>query len=233
MLTTQTFEVDGVNFAAYDREPSMPRAKAKPYHHGDLRAALVDAGTKLLRERGPAALSLREVAKAAGVSHAAPYRHFEDKAQLLAAIAAAGFHRLRAGMARAVAEHPDDPQAQLVAAGEAYVDLAVKHPETMQLMFGGVVDFEKLREQLGDVGPASFGDLVSIVEAGQRAGVLREADTRELTIASWSIAHGLGMLLAGGALGAGRRSQAEARALVSRVIALVLGGLASESSRRG
>jgi AcrR family transcriptional regulator len=105
----------------------MARAGAKPYHHGDLRAALIESGTKLLRERGAAALSLREVAKAAGVSHAAPYRHFEDKAQLLAAIAAAGFERLRAAMQKAAADHPEDPRSQLIAAGEAYV---ISRPST-------------------------------------------------------------------------------------------------------
>jgi AcrR family transcriptional regulator len=183
------------------------------------------AGTKLLRERGAAALSLREVAKVAGVSHAAPYRHFEDKGQLLAAIAAAGFERLRAGMAKAAADHPGDPRGQLVAAGEAYVDLAVKQPETMHLMFGGIVDAKALQGELGKVGPGAFGDLVAIVEAGQRAGIFRCGETIELTIASWSIAHGLGMLLAAGQLGPGKRSQAELRALASRVIALTVGGL--------
>jgi AcrR family transcriptional regulator len=208
---------------------SMPRASAKPYHHGDLRAALIDAGTKLLRERGAAGLSLREVAKAAGVSHAAPYRHFEDKGQLLAAIAAAGFERLRAGMAKAAADHPDDPRAQLIAAGEAYVELAAKHPETMHLMFGGMIEPGKLRGALGEKGPGAFGDLVAIIESGQRAGIFARGETIELALASWSIAHGLGMLLAGGQLGPGKkRTPSELKALASRVIALGVGGLMRE-----
>jgi AcrR family transcriptional regulator len=213
--------------AAYDL--SMARAGAKPYHHGDLRAALIESGTKLLRERGAAALSLREVAKAAGVSHAAPYRHFEDKAQLLAAIAAAGFERLRAAMQKAAADHPEDPRSQLIAAGEAYVDLATKHAETMQLMFGGMVEQQKLRGELGHAGSGAFEALVAIVEAGQRAEIFRRGETRELALASWSIAHGLGMLLAGGTLGPGKkRTPAELRALASRVIALSVGGLMRE-----
>ncbi len=202
----------------------MPSA-AKPYHHGDLRAALVRAGTKLLRERGAAALSLREVAKVAGVSHAAPYRHFEDKAQLLAAIAAAGFQRLRDGMAKAVADHPDDPRAQLLAAGEAYVELAVRSPETMHLMFGGIVDAKALRSEVEHAGAGAFHDLVAIVEACQRAKLFRCGDTKELTITAWSIVHGIGMLLAAGQLPPGKRSVADLRATATRVIELAVGGL--------
>ena len=72
----------------------MPTNGQRPYHHGDLRRSLIQAGSKLIEEKGLAGLSLREVARVAGVSHTAPYRHFQDKADLLAAIAQVGFEQL-------------------------------------------------------------------------------------------------------------------------------------------
>ena len=105
------------------------------YHHGDLRNALLEAGEQLLVERGAAALSLREVAKLAGVSHAAPYRHFRDKAALLQALAASGFERLQVDIKAAAARIAHDPELKLVEAGVAYVRLAVRNPALMQLMF--------------------------------------------------------------------------------------------------
>ena len=200
----------------------MPK---KAYHHGDLRAALIRAGTELLRERGAAGLSLREVAKAAGVSHAAPYRHFEDKQQLLAAIAAAGFERLRDGMAKAAADHPDDPRAQLYAAGDAYIELATDAPDTMHLMFGGIVDPKQIQGELGQVAQNAFAGLVDIVARNQKAGVIVEGDTIELAVSAWSIVHGLGMLVAGGQLGPMYRTEEERREAVARVVDRSLHGL--------
>jgi hypothetical protein len=96
-------------------------------------------------------------------------------------------------------------------------------------MFGGMVEQQKLRGELGHAGSGAIEALVAIVEAGQRAEIFRRGETRELALASWSIAHGLGMLLAGGTLGPGKkRTPAELRALASRVIALSVGGLMRE-----
>ena len=203
----------------------MPAKSKKAYHHGDLRAALVKAGTKLLRERGAAGLSLREVAKAAGVSHAAPYRHFADKQELLAAIAAAGFGRLRTAIESAASAHPDDPRAALHAAAENYVDLAADDPDTMHLMFGGIVDPTRLTGDLGVAAQTAFGGLVNVIKRAQEAGVVVPGDTFEISLAAWSIVHGLGMLLAGGQLTPAYRTEAERRAVVRRVIDLNLHGL--------
>jgi AcrR family transcriptional regulator len=197
----------------------------KAYHHGNLRAALVQAGTTLLRKRGAAGLSLREVAKAAGVSHAAPYRHFEDKQQLLAAIAGEGFRRLRAGLDQAAALHPDDARAQLYAAAEAYIDLATSAPDTMQLMFGGVVDHKQIQGELGQGARTAFEGLVEIIARNQQAGVVVDGDTIELAVSAWSIVHGVGMLVAGGQLGPLYRAEDERSEAVRRVVDRALRGL--------
>src|SRR5713101_5210209 len=97
------------------------RFKPKPYHHGDLRYALIQAGLELLSEGGAAALELRKVARRAGVSHAAPYRHFADKQTLVAAINEEGFRRLAERIRSTLREAPDDPFEQLQAIARAYV----------------------------------------------------------------------------------------------------------------
>src|SRR2546430_6260512 len=100
---------------------------AKRYHHGDLRRTLIDAALRIVEQVGPGALSLRELARHAGVSHAAPYRHFASREALLAALAAEGFRGLGAEMA-ALASDGGDPLARFAALGLAYVRYAVAHP---------------------------------------------------------------------------------------------------------
>src|SRR5690349_3579164 len=97
------------------------------YHHGDLRPALLKAAGRVLEKEGPAALSLRELARRAGVSHNAPYRHFADREALLAALAADGFRMLGEVLGVASSRHR----------GEAYVRFALEHPQLFRLMFGG------------------------------------------------------------------------------------------------
>ncbi len=119
----------------------MSPSKA-PYHHGDLRNALVDAGLSLIEQAGAEAFSLREVAREVGVSANAAYRHFEDKGALLTAIAVSGFERLSSEMQEAMlAARPkgavkSPAVARFNAAARAYVDLAQEHPQLYGLMFG-------------------------------------------------------------------------------------------------
>src|SRR6266478_9089319 len=114
-------------------EMSSPvdRQKPKPYHHGDLRHALIQAGLEMLAEGGAAALDLRKVARKAGVSHAAPYRHFADKQALIAAINEEGFHRLAERIQHALQEVPDDAFEQLFGIARAYVQFAQENPWLM------------------------------------------------------------------------------------------------------
>src|SRR5215203_6786850 len=108
----------------------------RPYHHGDLPRAIVKAAHKILSETQGMEFSLRELARRAGVSHNAPYKHFADKRELLAAVSAAGFEMLTKRMARANAEG-GDARAQLFAMLRAYIDQGLENPALYRLMFGG------------------------------------------------------------------------------------------------
>ena len=163
------------------------------YHHGNLRYALLEAAEQLLVKRGAAALSLREVAKMAGVSHAAPYRHFKDKAALLWALAESGFERLRAVIRTATDSMPHDPEQQLAAAGVAYVHMAVRSPELLQLMFSTELDQPESKALRSVVMVES---LLDIIRTGIETGVFRDRDPLELALVAWTSMHGLAMLLA-------------------------------------
>ena len=187
------------------------------YHHGNLREALLEAGERLLAERGATGVSLRSVARAAGVSHAAPYRHFADKNALLARLAETGFARLRDGLRAAVERHPDDPRRQLIAAAAAYVRLAVANPAMNQLMFGGALpDDEPLRR----TAQQSFQGLLDIIENGARAGLYMDRPLPELAATAWSLVHGLAMLAATGKLpqGIAGTPEAAARIMAERLL---------------
>src|SRR4051794_36901136 len=108
---------------------------ARPYHHGNLREALLDAGERALESAGAQSLSLRELAREVGVSHAAPRRHFPDKQALLDALAQAGFERLGALLAAAVAGAGADFDERFLALARAYVAYATEHPALVDLMF--------------------------------------------------------------------------------------------------
>jgi AcrR family transcriptional regulator len=177
----------------------VEEAKA-PYHHGNLKAELLTAAIDLLRKHGPAGLSLREVAKVAGVSHSAPYRHFADKSALLAAVARQGFLNLAARLEQVAKEYELDPKRQLIEAGVVYVELAVQNPEVTQLMFGGFLDIKQCSPEVVEDAQRAFNGLLEIVRNGQKAGIYRDREPMNLTLAAWSIVHGLAMLIAGNQL---------------------------------
>ena len=200
----------------------MPASKSTDsYHHGDLRNALLSAGEVLLQQHGPGGLSLREVARVAGVSHAAPYRHFRDKAALLQALAGRGYERLRDAIRAAAAQVPHGPEQQLIAAGIAYVRLAVDKPAITQLMFSGTLD----PAQTGPSGEAAFAALQDIIEAGIKAGVFRQRESRELALVAWTSMHGLAMLITAGLLDVDSSDKAALDALVGSVASNVIYGI--------
>ena len=108
---------------------------ARSYHHGNLKHALLDASLALIRTVGPGAFTLREVARRAGVSHNAPYRHFRDKGELLAALAADGFDRLTKSMTDA-ARGGGGALDRLRLSGRGYVQFALRYPQHFAVMFG-------------------------------------------------------------------------------------------------
>jgi AcrR family transcriptional regulator len=150
------------------------------YHHGDLRATLLQAAGKRLERKGIAALSLREVARRAGVSHNAPYRHFAGREGLLAALAAQGFERLGQAMRGQTGR----------GMGEAYVRFALQHPQRFRLMFGGQIELERY-PQLRAAASSAFGQLQSAFSG-------YGGDARSAAAAAWSLVHGLSHLILDG-----------------------------------
>jgi len=204
------------------------RVAQKPpdaYQHGDLREALIDAGVKLLTEGGLAQLSLRAAAQLAGVSHGAPYRHYRDKAALVAAIAERGFRTLTKAM-RDELERSGARKAgrKLTALAVGYVAFATAHPAYLQLIFGSGLSKEDAPESLRAAGEEAYLVLRDVVEAGIRAGELRKGDTDEVALACWSLVHGLSMLFIHGAVPKPETAKLE-RALTERVVLLLGEGI--------
>lgn len=185
------------------RPASAASAAARPYHHGDLRAALLAAAEEELAARGMEGFSLRQVARRAGVSHAAPAHHFGDAQGLLTALAAEGFRQFLAAQAAREAAAPPDPGEQLVAAGLGYVDFATARPALFRLLWQSErPDFG--HPDLGQAARAAFQHLVDQVTAAGGDSTADEA-------AVWAMAHGLADLLAAGRLEAMVSLPAEAR----------------------
>jgi len=168
------------------------------YHHGDLKRALTDAALRLVQEKGPKGFTLREVARRAGVSAAAPYRHFADKAQLLAAVATLGFVQLHEALT-ATAAKTTDLHAQVIAMGRTYVRWAITHADYYQVMFGSELDKSDNPELLA-AGARTFGDLLDAIVRCQRAKLLTAGNPRDVAGPIWALLHGVATLAIGGDL---------------------------------
>ena len=171
----------------------VPNETHGRYHHGDLRNALIQAATTVLVEKSAAALSLREVARVAGVSHAAPYRHFRDKAALLRVLAQGGFERLTAAINTAAENSPHNPEQKLIEAGVAYVRNALQHPEITRLMFAATIEPPQDRAYLA-ASAASYEALLDIIREGIEQGSFRQQPPQQLVLVAWASMHGLAML---------------------------------------
>lgn len=171
----------------------------KPYHHGNLRAALLEAARARLAEGAEATLSLRDLAARVGVSVNATYRHFDNKEALLMELAAEGFDALRAGLLGAVAElGTAEPIERLHAAGEAYVHFAHQDRALFQLMFGRerrFAEYERFRRAT----EAAFAVVVEGVAAVQEVA-MDDPSATKAAIAAWSLVHGFAILSLGGYL---------------------------------
>lgn len=181
---------------------AAPKPVSKPaYHHGDLARALVDAATQLVGRAGPSALTLREAARLAGVSVAAPYRHFADREALLAAVLTEGFVELAAttDRARATALAERGALAALRAVGLAYVAFAARRPSIYRLMFGPECD-KASHPGLMAAGHRALGVLVQAVRDAQATGQVRPGPPEMVALAGWSLCHGLASLHTDGLL---------------------------------
>lgn len=170
----------------------------KPYHHGRLREALLKAAIRLVSAVGPAGFTLREVARRADVSHNAPYRHFQDKDALLAAVAAQGFRELTEEMQKAAAAQPT-PLDQLKRSGLAYVMFALRRPAHFTVMFDAPMTGARHRD-LAEASQRAFAALSGLIQNCQHAGQLPRGSTRERTLYAWSLVHGIAKLAIAGRL---------------------------------
>lgn len=180
-------------------------ATARGYHHGDLRSALVAAAAALLERDGAEALSFRAVARAAGVSQAAPYNHFAGRDELLATVAEAGFRALECSQAAAADQAPPG-MARVISLGMDYLAFATAHPQLFRLMFGvGVADWCAY-PAVADAKHLTFGPfraaLVDYLGAATPPATLEAA-----AHAGWALVHGLSMLRLDGSAAARGRSE--------------------------
>jgi AcrR family transcriptional regulator len=160
------------------------------YHHGDLRAALIESALEIIEEIGPRGLTIREVARRAGVSHAAPYRHYADKDELILAVVERGFELLHENMQVARELAGDDPLLQFAASGEAYVDFALRYPAYYRVMFSGDLLNSTGHESLRHTSTRSFKQMIDDLKSCQALGVLREGDPVLQAISIVSTVHG-------------------------------------------
>jgi AcrR family transcriptional regulator len=164
----------------------------RPYHHGDLRDAVIDAAVQEVEQRGAANLSMREIARRAGVSHAAPAHHFGDKAGIFTAIATEGFQMIRDAIAP-VAGGRDG----FVAGGIAYVQFALEHPGHFEVMFRPDLHHRD-DPDLVAARDAAFGVLFGSAAVATRSASIEQA--RSLALAGWSASHGFATLWLSGNL---------------------------------
>jgi len=167
------------------------------YHHGDLKNALIEAGLDILSKEGVQALSLRKVARKAGVSHAAPYAHFADKQALIAAIATEGYARLYQDLAEVAAHYASDPSQALIEVAWAYVQFAVNHPDHFKVTFSGIVENETDYPEYVEQSKKSLKLVMDLVTDCQEVGLLTAGDSELLAISIWAGIHGFISLLLG------------------------------------
>jgi AcrR family transcriptional regulator len=203
-------------------------ATSQPYHHGDLPRALIDTALQLVTEEQDWTFSLREVARRAGVSHRAPYNHFPEKLDLLAAVAAVGFERLRDGLLRAMVGI-DDPEALLVAICRTYIHLGLENPALYRLMFGpalsdaGSADRPPVARLAG---AQARGVLEEVILRGARSGAFAVSadnlqDVAVAALSVWSATHGLTMLVADKI----PRADLSVDDMIERLLGMVVAGL--------
>lgn len=163
-----------------------------PYHHENLKEALLEAAIALIGEVGPHAFTLREVARRAGVSHNAPYRHFRDKDALLAAVATQGFQRLTDAL-REAASRGRTALERWKRSGRAYIAFAVRWPQHFTVMFDAAFIASDYPE-CAAAGKAAFDILLRLVADAQAAGELDGREPLPLALTSWALVHGLAKL---------------------------------------
>jgi AcrR family transcriptional regulator len=192
----------------------MPNAAKRPYHHGDLRRVVIETAMEMLSAGDGPALTLREVARRAGVSHAAPYKHFPDKGALLSEIALIGYDRLRKAVTMPKRGKPGSFRDEFLAMGRAYVGFGTSNPALYRLMFKED-PHNDVEVHLNERALAAFNVLVELMQRGQSGGDFRDGDPRSFATAAWAQVHGITMLMIAGLLPTGKLAAETIDAAVS------------------
>jgi len=211
----------------------MKQGENRPYHHGDLRRALLNAALQLVTERGIHDLTLREVARQAGVSHNAPYNHFADKAELVVALTVEGFQALELALRSTYEQTAGTPLERTLAISGAYLRFALANPAAFSLMFRPELrqsahDVRECDEAVKNAADATFQILLDGIAASQQAGELRtEPPVEMLALTLGSTMHGLTVMLSDNLLVKEKAvsSLEEAEQLMMHVMHMVAQGL--------
>ncbi len=170
-------------------------AAASSYHHGNLREALIDSAEQAIVDQAAEAMSLRALARNAGVSQTAPYRHFSDRNTLLAAVSERGYQRLISALHSAIDSIDDDAERQVREAARCYVQFAIDNPQLFKLMFGPLLQptltYPELHARIRECNHL----VQTMLSNGIRSGSFREDDIRYLTNTAWAGIHGLATLV--------------------------------------
>ena len=211
---------------ASSAEGKKKSRKKGAYHHGNLRRALLDSALAMVEKEGPGGVSLRAVARLAGVSPAAPYRHFAGKEGLLAAVAEEGFRALEEKMQVASQGADGLALAEFRAIGYAYVRFAASNPSHFRVMFGSEVSDKSAHPSLKSAADKTSQIIADAIAKCQRPG-LEGADTspERLFIAAWATFHGLATLIVDGQLSDMVRSDADLEKIGNNVTDVIYRGL--------
>jgi AcrR family transcriptional regulator len=194
-------------------EPSSAsQLPERPYHHGNLRTALLEQAERIVRDRGVQALSLRELAREVGVSHGAPRRHFPDRQALLDALAEAGFVRLGAELRGAMHGAGDDFQRRLQATATTYVHFATRDAALLALMFASKHGAQS--GALHDAADRAFSVMLDLIEQGQAEGTIEPGDPERVGLVLFATIQGIAALVTGGMVDAAQLDDLVADAIV-------------------
>lgn len=179
------------------KKPAPPE-KRDSYHHGDLRSQLIDATRALVEEKGPDHFSVSEACRRAGVSSAAPYKHFKDKDEMLRAVALGGMQRQRAELIEEIKKYEIGSVERIIAMGRVYIRFAVTEPGVFRLMFG-LSEGHGAHSELVETGNNTFA-VVQQEVARYRGGETVNASDEHQAFLLWSFVHGLSFLTIDGKL---------------------------------
>lgn len=210
------------------RERPKRRRTRRSVAGGTLGDTLVDAAVALIARKGPQGFSLREVARRARVSEAAPYWHFTDREALLAAVAERGFVEMAKGMME-IWSRVAEPSERFRALGIGYVRFALAHPSYLRVMFGSEVPDKAMHPGLKEAGERTFAMLIQAIADCQAVGQVKSGPPEEFAVAAWSIVHGLAALLVDGKLKDRVGSAEEAERLAHTITDLFMLGLKPRS----